>query len=457
MIKTKAAILLVIGSFFVLGSANGAAVYVNDNQGSKYIVIEGEIIRGDYEKFINSALQAGTNIHSVYIASIGGDAIEAIRIGELIRDLKFATSVPRYWPEDNGKASCLNVKPKSQSNCTCQSSCVLIFLGGVYRTGEYLGIHRTFVTHDVLKKMSMNEAATYTKKISATLSKYFDKMGVPPSLLERMESIPSDQIEILDIEYITRHLNGYSKEYQEWVNASCGESSELHYLRRTEKDKDKLKKIHYELEKIVRCENWLLEDERGKSFYRAIEKAILNVDRLLVPKQSLLESVYEKVPFDIPNMIGMEVMEALDMLTLVGIPNHLGGRKNYVYENIVRGEKVLWHTKLWKDRAIQIDVNSEGIVSSITIKNAYQRHILGNLNLGSKAADFKEILTVFEDYWCTDILFSCYLKFADERFDTTVVFNLKGKKDWYDITFYPPGYQIEYQKHLQEMSEKYSN
>ena len=50
----------------------------------KMIVLEGEIIEGDFEKILNIILENGVSYDTVFLASNGGNAREAMKIGRLI-------------------------------------------------------------------------------------------------------------------------------------------------------------------------------------------------------------------------------------------------------------------------------------------------------------------------------------------------------------------------------------
>lgn len=358
----------------------------------EYVLIEGNIESGDYEKLIDAVLQGGSDIDGVYIASRGGDAIVAMQMGQLIRALKFRTEVPENLPKiipefPQGGAFCLPHLPIAKSNCTCASACVLVYLSGVYRFGDYLGIHRAFVNHEYLKNLSMEEAAEYSSRISTLLDSYLTKMGAPSSLLDEMSSIPSDEVKILDRKYVDKHLEGYAKEYQEWVVAKCGNRSEIYKRLQAEKNDAKAKPIHDEYLEVHNCEGELMAAERQKSFYPAITSAIREADISLIPRHSLLESLLGELPFDLSKLIGKSNQEAVDLLSLVGIaspwqPSEISSLKDAIY-NI--------------SSSLTIGFDTDGTVFTIDIpfydsvetdKSPYQRHFLKGLNIESSSRDF---------------------------------------------------------------------
>jgi hypothetical protein len=327
------------------------------------ILIEGEIERGDYEKFIDVILQSGVDPNpSIYIASRGGDAIVAMKIGELIRSLKLTTEVPIFVHGKGGL--CPSSLPISHSGCVCLSSCVLIYLGGIHRIDNYLGIHRTFIEHEKLKNMTMEDAEKYSRKVTELLSAYLSHMGAPKSLVEKMQSIPSDEIELLDNEYIEKYLSGYAKEYQEWLIAKCGSDPHANDL------------------KVTRCKRELINKQSSMVFYNVITAALENSDKSLIPRHSVTRSLLDKLPFELTDLIGMSTSDAIDALRLVGIAINESPKK---IEGKFKSEG------MGIDHSLIIGFDKEGKVSSVIIPSLnekYYRHFLLGMNENATAEDF---------------------------------------------------------------------
>jgi len=186
-------------------------------------IIEGEIREGDYNVFVETVKSLGANYRTVFLRSPGGSAVEAMKIGRLIRKLKMETNVP--W---RGRLGCIWQKPAIPSNCTCASACFLIHIAGIERTGDTVGVHRIYVDHQVLKRASAAEAAKATSDIRAMLSTYFGEMGLPAVYTDRVLAIPSNKMEFLEEREIKQHFSGFIPEYQEWITAKCGDPVQLH-------------------------------------------------------------------------------------------------------------------------------------------------------------------------------------------------------------------------------------
>jgi hypothetical protein len=103
----------------------------------------------------------------------------------------------------------------------------LIFVAGVNRHGNHLGIHRVFPSHDNLRFMAPDEAAVMSGKATNAVSAYLAEMGVPIHFIERFRVIPSNKIEWVSAEDVSRYFSGYIPQFSEWVAAKCPENPAL--------------------------------------------------------------------------------------------------------------------------------------------------------------------------------------------------------------------------------------
>ena len=126
MLKYWLMLLVVALAFFQSSSASAATIQSYDlDDGIFAIVISGEIVEGDSEKFRREAAKHENAV--IILESPGGSTIEAISIGEAIRLRGFGTLV-------------LN-------ETECASACGLIWLAGVPRTlsrTARVGFHATY-------------------------------------------------------------------------------------------------------------------------------------------------------------------------------------------------------------------------------------------------------------------------------------------------------------------------
>ena len=413
---------------FLATAAHPASITHDTSQTLRHVLIEGDIEEGDYEKFVNAVLLAGSDVYSVYIASRGGDAAEAMKIGGLIRQLKLRTQVPRHIPVDTDfspRGPFCDDLPVAKSNCTCASACVLIYLSGVYRYGDYLGVHRAFIDHNYLRTLSMEEGASYSRAVSNALDSYLDNMGAPASLLEKIGRVPSNEIEILNTHYIQEEITGYAKDYQEWIIAKCGGFAKYYNLARFESDPAKLEEYIGKYKSARECEKKVMKEERRRAFYPAIKDAFEHIDNARIPRRSILEYLVDKHPFDLSHLIGVKNQEAMDLLALIGIPT-LGGTA--VIQKMKDADYGI-------TSSITIGFDTDGTVYHVVIYffeftseilklTPYHRHFLNGLNRDSSQRDFVQVLGQPEyaskcwkgEMWCRAI-------WQTEHADIEVVFD----------------------------------
>jgi hypothetical protein len=350
-----------------------------------------------------------------------------MKIGQLIRDLKFNTNAPSYFekgyddvnlvPKD--KLRCSIAKPVSK--CTCLSACSLIYLAGFRRNGNYIGIHRTYINHDYLKDLSLSKAKKYSSNISRLLKEYLTQMEAPDSLLEKMEAISSSNIELLDKHYINKYLRGYSKGTEEWLIAKCGDEKHIDnkiFLKLSEKKKTEL--IDESVKSFL-CKSKLIDEQRNLSYYDAISKAFEAVDKDLIPRHSLLEYLIDKTPFDLTGLIGKSNFEAMDLLSLVGIPN----------KGSLKKTKGLINATYRINKKISIGFDTDGKVYSLSFNfyestipdnEIYDNHFISNMNKKSSPTDF---INLFGEpsYQSCSSSGVCSFIFSRDKADLEIMFN----------------------------------
>ena len=191
---------LLLAVFVALVTHYSQAADIRAFQTNK-VIIEGELVEGDYDRFVRTVDAIGFDVSEASIYSKGGSVAEAIAIGTLIRELRLHTVAPR------GFGASGNVCPgvKEQSNCTCLSACVLVFVGGIHRYGNVLGVHRSYINHRVLKSMGGTEGLNASTKLMEDVGAYLGSMGVPRAIVDRMNATSSQDISYLPDEEITRY------------------------------------------------------------------------------------------------------------------------------------------------------------------------------------------------------------------------------------------------------------
>jgi len=216
------------------------------------LTIEGKIEYGDYRKLQNLINQnpelfaiAGAHIA---LDSNGGDFVEALKIGALIK------SMPTWIMVQN----------------KCASSCFFLYVAGAFRhTGlaGQLGVHRPFFDARYFRKLNTRQAEIQQKKLFHEASKYLEDSSVPNSLQEVVFNTPSTYVKWLNPDQ-TRLLGMMSPSFWELALARC----QL-------KDVSEIKSQTEHTEWIIKlrdCSNKLMDDERQRVISEAIEASKRN-------------------------------------------------------------------------------------------------------------------------------------------------------------------------------------
>lgn len=138
----------------------------------------GTIHPGSADTFKAEVEKRGAYIKTVVLNSSGGSVTDAIAMGRLIRDRKFATAV------ENG--------------AICASSCPLVFAGGTERrAGEQstIGVHQAFSPGDAGTDGAASMA--HAQRVSAEVQKYLAEMGIDLRLWIHAMETPKEQLYFL--------------------------------------------------------------------------------------------------------------------------------------------------------------------------------------------------------------------------------------------------------------------
>jgi len=219
-LAVKIRLVFISAALLMNSVTNASNVKIYDAKRNFGILIEGDIGPDTLDKFVNVLTELGSRTVVVHLRSNGGRVHEALQIGILSRKLKLSTSVPSF--NANGIPDCSGESLTDPTNCFCGSSCFLIHAAGVHRSGEVIGLHRTYLHHDLLKTMSGDEAASASNALKVDVTKYLKSMGIAEEIIARMFSVKSENMEMLEPVYIEKYFSGFIEEYQEWIFAKCG-------------------------------------------------------------------------------------------------------------------------------------------------------------------------------------------------------------------------------------------
>ncbi len=216
------------------------------------VVLEGEIQSGDYDKLRN-LIDPNTDVsvgvgglggdwygdtyQQIYLASPGGNVAEAMKIGRLLRALRWDAVVPSpitnpyIIPE---KVFADNQLKDPKANYMCVSACFFIFVAGIYRISEplgeenpLLGVHRPFLTDTDLRKMSGGQAIASANQARAVVETYLKEMGVPMRYADLMFSIPKDEVRWIDNADFEADFEDIIPELKDWLDAKCDKRTDV--------------------------------------------------------------------------------------------------------------------------------------------------------------------------------------------------------------------------------------
>jgi hypothetical protein len=213
MLVTAVLACLLTAGFAVSADAANISCINRPNETGKCeaILVQGDIVRGDLRRLeialdpdryrdigavspINNRWAADTRV--VYLHSRGGDVLEAMAMGRLIRELYLITVAPSRWGQDfrlgrltmfeggtgpNGwKEACRGPE------CVCASACFLVWAGGIKREGDYLMVHRPRATAEMVLALGVTDTRAALSEIRRRVEAYLTDMEVPTGAIRQM-------------------------------------------------------------------------------------------------------------------------------------------------------------------------------------------------------------------------------------------------------------------------------
>ena len=222
-----------------------------------HLFISGKINKGDYERALNAVNETYNHgeISDLFVQldSPGGDVLEAMKIGSLVRKLKLTTMV---------------------IHGQCSSACVFILVAGAERLAPsgVIGIHRPFFEKEYFSGLPADEAQNKYEKMTEATNGYLAEMGVAKELIEKMFRIPSNEVVTLSFADVLKWISGSPASLDEWLIAKCGsytkdESNDYISMWVTHEIKLKPGYANYLKEKVSNidgCRRTTLADERSR-------------------------------------------------------------------------------------------------------------------------------------------------------------------------------------------------
>jgi hypothetical protein len=223
-------VALVAAAFaqFAYGASAAEVSVYKDSKVRYSIVIEGVIEPGDFEKVYDALKENGPLATRMFLFSPGGDVEEAIKIAELIRELKLETRIPlpqgtidRALNTIKYAESCSDLHaPRNIENCVCASACTILWVAGVRREFGLLRVHRPKLSDQFFANLDPSEAERAYNEMSERVDSVLRFYGFPDEGIQKMKSVPSYRNE----EYKPHGVPTIVPYFDELLTARCSSS-----------------------------------------------------------------------------------------------------------------------------------------------------------------------------------------------------------------------------------------
>ena len=193
-----------------------------NKQGACSVSVRGRIQPGDAEAFRQAAvgcLKDGHSVGIVRLNSLGGDFLEALKIGEQVQALSATTEAP-FIRKLYEKRPDMKAWKCDGQYCACGSACFFIWVSGARRLGDAVIIHRPFVEPDVYRKMPVQEARALYDQIEDATRLFLKKLRLPEALVEKLFATSSSSGALLSWEELEQLR--WASYYEELLISHCG-------------------------------------------------------------------------------------------------------------------------------------------------------------------------------------------------------------------------------------------
>jgi hypothetical protein len=184
------------------------ALRFGSNESFHVLSMRGEIEAGDADRFSRFVLDNPERFvadgERVAFVIDGGDVLEALRLGELLRD-----ALMTAWVPDASRARCV-------------SACFFLFAHCVSRHAapESIGLHRPYFEARALASASPEAVRRRYQQLESELRARMMDLAVPITLLETMQKLPAGEVYRLSAEDLAR-LGGSQSWFDDYLAARC--------------------------------------------------------------------------------------------------------------------------------------------------------------------------------------------------------------------------------------------
>jgi hypothetical protein len=183
----------------------------------QWAFLHGTISRGDYDRVLAFYRQNHQVLNVFELSSPGGDVLEAMKIGKLMRKFLITAWAPYSILLENGGEYWFGQACQGPG-CACASACALIWFGAVDRNGR-VGLHRPRIDDPEFKVLPPAEATKVYRRTLDEIGKYLDEMEAPRSMIDAMVATNSADIRWVDAE---KDDLKRPPSIAEWADAACG-------------------------------------------------------------------------------------------------------------------------------------------------------------------------------------------------------------------------------------------
>jgi len=263
-----------------------------DSFGEPVIDIVGPVVEGDLKRIQAAAVTVLSRQNPIvakplrfHVNTLGGDAFEAMRIGQFLRDV--LASVDSYGKtliakDSKDEQDLIGFTPNARSRefvvlprgaeisehdiVRNHSAGILIFFGAVTRGHSdnsdqregfsrqkripVMGIHRPSFTPASYAALSPSKAEEAYRKLEIAIRSYLLQMGAPQALLDRMFNSASNYIDLIEAQEFRAFYKKQESFLEEWFIARCGSFGPSHALSKEEV-------VDY-----LRMEAWQIQERR---------------------------------------------------------------------------------------------------------------------------------------------------------------------------------------------------
>lgn len=259
---------------------DGGGLHAKWGDGLTDVLIHGEIVHGDYEKFQLFLLTSDnlwSYLNGVVLSSPGGDVVEALKFANL-----FEKSYADVWV----------IGGSEMAVSGCSSSCFIMYAGGVERhiTAGELGVHRISLRE---LQPDIQKAKVLISPLATDISTYLSQQGIPRLIIDKMNETPASDIYKIDHWTLNDMGLGQAMKYNpifiDLVDKTCGRNPDPFPGKFTNERPALDNHTTQLLSEWVKCKEKLKNKNRGRFLGEEVAALKIGKPTIIFPKNSVSE------------------------------------------------------------------------------------------------------------------------------------------------------------------------